>query len=220
MTVTAPPNDARTAQALDALQRANRIRLATASVKRDVRNGSLTLAEVATDRPEALCGMSLFTLLLELPGFGSQRLKYVGLRAVNAGINLAVTLGDASNRTLEWLVEEVTGDTDLELPAAEPNASAPPPSPVTPPPAPAGTEHAEIAQLAAALTAPPAQAVVEHPGWRGVALALDRLVLDHERAVRDESQPAERWAWADEHLHRDRALVMGSSPPVGEEPIG
>lgn len=53
--------------------------------------------------------------------------------------------------------------------------------------------------------------------WRAVALALDELVLDHERSVRDESLPPERWALADEHLHRERARLMrhahqGSAP--------
>jgi hypothetical protein len=46
--------------------------------------------------------------------------------------------------------------------------------------------------------------------WRAVALALDRLIREHERSVRDESLPAERWAWADERLHDARAQIMRS----------
>jgi hypothetical protein len=46
--------------------------------------------------------------------------------------------------------------------------------------------------------------------WRAVALALDRLISEHERTVRDESLPAERWAWADKRLHDARAQIMGS----------
>jgi hypothetical protein len=48
--------------------------------------------------------------------------------------------------------------------------------------------------------------------WRAVALRLDRLIREHERSVRDESLPAERWAWADERLHDARAEIMGSVP--------
>ena len=47
--------------------------------------------------------------------------------------------------------------------------------------------------------------------WRALALALDRLVREHERSVRDESLPAERWAWADERLHEARAQIMESA---------
>jgi hypothetical protein len=59
--------------------------------------------------------------------------------------------------------------------------------------------------------------IPEDGDWRAVAPALDELVLDHERSVRDESLPPERWALADEHLHRERARLMrhahqGSAP--------
>ena len=47
--------------------------------------------------------------------------------------------------------------------------------------------------------------------WRALALALDRLIREHERSVRDESLPAERWAWADERLHEARAQIMESA---------
>ena len=47
--------------------------------------------------------------------------------------------------------------------------------------------------------------------WRALALALDRLIREHERSVRDESLPAERWAWADERLHQARAQIMESA---------
>jgi hypothetical protein len=50
----------------------------------------------------------------------------------------------------------------------------------------------------------------EERDWRAVALGLDRLIREHELSVRDESLPAERWAWADERLHQARAAIMES----------
>jgi hypothetical protein len=55
---------------------------------------------------------------------------------------------------------------------------------------------------------PSAVAVDEGRDWRALALGLDRLIREHERSVRDESLPAERWAWADERLHEARAAIM------------
>ena len=57
---------------------------------------------------------------------------------------------------------------------------------------------------------PSAVAEDDQRDWRAVALSLDRLIREHERSVRDESLPAERWAWADERLHNARAALMGS----------
>jgi hypothetical protein len=54
-------------------------------------------------------------------------------------------------------------------------------------------------------------AVPEHGDWRALALALDELVLDHERSVRDESLPVDRWAFADERLHQERARLMSQA---------
>ena len=58
----------------------------------------------------------------------------------------------------------------------------------------------------------PPDAESEGCDWRAVALRLDRLIREHERSVRDESLPAERWAWADESLHTARAEIMGPRP--------
>lgn len=173
--------DARNVQALDALESANRNRLGKAAAKRALRNGSLTLAEVAASRPEPLRPMPLFSLLLELPGLGHSRLVKINQRAVTDRINLAVNLGGASPDMLDWLVTAVTGQLDFNTPDALTGAAA-------------------------------------ADGWRSVAQALDTLVLEHERSVLDESQPVERWAWADERLHRARAVVMGHAPAREEPP--
>ena len=144
-----------------------RARAEKASVRADLRSGALTLPEVVRVRPGALRPLALFALVLELPGFGCRRLERLNERAIADGVNLAVTLGGAPQRTLRWLAREI-----------------------------AGLDEATVA------------VVPEEGDWRALALALDDLVLDHERSVRDESLPAERWAMADERLHQERARLM------------
>lgn len=109
-TLTAPrKTDAREAQARRALRLANQTRIEKANVKRDLRDGTLTLPEVVAQRPEPLRSMPLFALVLELPGFGQWRLDKLGRAAAADGINLARTLGSASTHTLDWLVRTVNG---------------------------------------------------------------------------------------------------------------
>jgi hypothetical protein len=111
LTALSPVDDReRAAQARRALLDANRTRIQKASIKRDVREGMVTLAEIAAQRPASLRAMPLFALLLELPGFGCRRLDKLNRRAIADGINLARTLGDASASTLDWLVRTVDAD--------------------------------------------------------------------------------------------------------------
>jgi hypothetical protein len=145
-------------------------RLEKEHARRDLRRGVLTLPEVVRERPRALRPLALFALVLELPGFGCRRLDRLNQRAIADGVNLAVTLGEASVDTLEWLVHEIAGLDEMTV-------------------------------------AP----VPEDGDWRAVALALDELVLNHERSVRDESLPVDRWAYADERLHQARAQLMSQA---------
>ena len=149
---------------------AARGRLEKAHVRRALRSGALTLPQVVRERPGALRPLALFALVLELPGFGCRRLSRLNELAIADDINLAVTLGEASECTLEWLVRQ-------------------------------------IARLDDVTVAP----VPEEGDWRALALALDELVLEHERSVRDESLPVDRWAFADEHLHQGRARLMNQA---------
>jgi hypothetical protein len=148
----------------------SRGRLEKEHVRRDLRRGVLTLPDVARERPRALRPLALFALVLELPGFGCRRLDRLNQRAIADGVNLAVTLGEAPKRTLEWLVREI-----------------------------AGLDEVSVA------------AVPEDGDWRAVAIALDELVLVHERSVRDESLPVDRWAYADERLHQGRSRLMSQA---------
>jgi hypothetical protein len=154
----------------DAPPTAGRGRLEKAQVRRDLRSGALTLPQVVRERPGALRPLTLFALVLELPGFGCRRLSRLNGLAIADDINLAVTLGEASERALEWLVRQIASLDD-----------------VTVGPAP------------------------EEGDWRALAVALDELVLEHERSVRDESLPVDRWAFADERLHQGRARLMSQA---------
>jgi len=126
---TAPPavdvDDCdRTAQAMHALLDANRTRMEKANIKRKFREGTLTFAEIAAERPAPLRPAPLFVVLLELPGFGHRRLDRLNRRAIVDGINLARTLGDASASTLDWLVRAVDGQIDDNGPARGSSAAA------------------------------------------------------------------------------------------------
>ena len=60
-------------QRLMALDRANRIRLARADVKRELRNGTLTIADALID--ERARGLSVWVLLLSQPRWGEERCR-------------------------------------------------------------------------------------------------------------------------------------------------
>jgi hypothetical protein len=83
--------------------------------RRDLRNGTLTLAEIVATRPSGLCTTALFAIVLDLPGVGNRRLRLLNENALAAGINLAQTLGDATEETLRWLVEQITGQQDAAV---------------------------------------------------------------------------------------------------------
>ena len=176
-TLPALERDGQLGQRLGALALANRAKSDRAALKRDLRAGRLTFAEVAAQRPALLRDMPLFALLGELRGIRQRRVERLNRRAIAARINLARTLGEASTATLRWLLAELD---------SEPEDLEPAPEPSTP-------------------------ARSEGRDWQALALALDRLIGEHERSVRDESLPAERWAWADERLHQARAQIMESA---------
>ena len=176
-TLPALERDGQLGQRLGALALANRAKSDRAALKRDLRAGRLTFAEVAAQRPALLRDMPLFALLGELRGMRQRRVERLNRRAIVARVNLARTLGEASTATLRWLLAELD---------SEPEDLEPAPEPSTP-------------------------ARSERRDWQALALALDRLIGEHERSVRDESLPAERWACADERLHQARAQIMESA---------
>ena len=97
-----------TPQPMHALVVANERRTATALLKRRLRCGELTLAELVT-HPPAEAGQALtFEVLLWAPYFGRQRLRALNLRAVRRGhVNLATPLGQLTDRQRQWLASEI-----------------------------------------------------------------------------------------------------------------
>lgn len=176
------------AQNMAALGNANSLRSDKAKLRRQMRNGSITLARILEERPEPLRSTPLFTLVLDLPGFGQRRLEQLNRRALIDQVNLALTLAAASAHTLGWLLKEITGQVAAPVDAVVDDGEA----------------WEDIVRIP--------EPAVDDDDWRSVALALDTLVLEHERDVYDESLPVERWALADGQLHRSRALIMAHAP--------
>ncbi len=82
-------------QRLEALERANHIRLARAWVKRDLKRGDIDPAELFLDPPEEILNAKVFDLLLAAPGWGRDRIN----RAfAHARISPAKTVAGLSER--------------------------------------------------------------------------------------------------------------------------
>lgn len=79
------------------------IRSSKAEIKRRIRRSEITLRELLNDPPEVIHPVLLYDVLQWQPYFGKQRLRAVNAAAMKAGINLALDVGSASRRTLEWV---------------------------------------------------------------------------------------------------------------------
>ena len=60
-------------QRMDALQRANEIRIKRAKLKRDLKSGAVSIDQVLTDPPEWLLTAKVFDVLLAVPKCGRVR---------------------------------------------------------------------------------------------------------------------------------------------------
>lgn len=96
-------------QHLRALERANRVRLARAALKRSVGAGEVSVAEVITDPHWQVEGMSVSELLMSQRGWGRARCRRVLL-----------SLGVAENKRIGTLTERQRGALAGALP--EPDA--------------------------------------------------------------------------------------------------
>lgn len=88
-----------------ATERSAAKRRAKAEIRRAVRAGEMSLAEVLLDQPPCMTTVRLLDLLDLVPNLGPRVITTIGRRAVRDGINLAVPLGHASSRSRVWLVE-------------------------------------------------------------------------------------------------------------------
>lgn len=92
-------------QHLEALERANRIRLARAELKRDVAAGRRTVAAVLLDVPECAAGMTAYDLLRAQRQWGRSRtLRLLGLAAVRESRRV----GDLTDRQRETIAAWLT----------------------------------------------------------------------------------------------------------------
>lgn len=110
--VTTP---ARMPQHLEALQRANRVRIARAELKRSVRRGELTAAEVIRQRPWEAETMTVGELLQTQPRWGRKRASRFLMR-ISVGENR--TLVRLTARQQDLIASALEPRIDAELAAA------------------------------------------------------------------------------------------------------
>lgn len=72
--------------------------------RRDLRAGRVTPQHALTQRPAALAALPVVDVPRMARGIGPARLHQLGRDAAEAGVNLLVPLGRASEGTVGWLV--------------------------------------------------------------------------------------------------------------------
>lgn len=82
-----------TDQRLGALERANEIRSFRARLKRDVKEGRVSVVDVLRDPPDEVLSMRLADVLLMIPRAGTWKAQKI---MAEAGISQGVTVGDLS----------------------------------------------------------------------------------------------------------------------------
>lgn len=83
--------------------RSAEVRHDRATIRRDLRSGRRSLADVLAEHNACLDGVMLFTLMSWRRGWGRDALRKLGALAVREQINLAMTVGAAGARTIDWL---------------------------------------------------------------------------------------------------------------------
>ncbi|MCA1680161.1 MAG: hypothetical protein LC790_15795 [Actinobacteria bacterium] len=84
-------------------KRSSEVRQANKRVCHALADGRLTIADVMRDQPAELCDRALFEILLLARGVGRKRLHKLNTRAIEEGVNLALTLADADESTRRWV---------------------------------------------------------------------------------------------------------------------
>ena len=79
------------------------VRQATKQLRHTLASGQLTLTDVMADQPAGLADRTLFEILLMARGVGRTRLRELNDRAIDDGVNLALTLRDADPYTRRWV---------------------------------------------------------------------------------------------------------------------
>jgi hypothetical protein len=96
-------------------ERSTQVRQANKRVRHALANGQLTIADVMRDPPPELADRALFEILLLARGLGRTRLRELNERAIEEGVNLAVTLDLADESTRRWVAANALRSTRLAV---------------------------------------------------------------------------------------------------------
>jgi hypothetical protein len=88
-------------QRMDALQRANEIRMRRAQLKRDLKSGRRSIHELLSEPPEYLETAKVFDMLLAVPKYGRVKANKI---LVNCRIAPSKTIGGLSERQRRELI--------------------------------------------------------------------------------------------------------------------
>jgi hypothetical protein len=102
MDVVRPETDAALQQRMAALAKADRVRLARAQLKRDLKAGRVSICDVLADPPEWIETMPVLPLLLAVPKIGRVKATKMLQRG---GISATKTVGGVSMRTVGGMSE-------------------------------------------------------------------------------------------------------------------
>jgi hypothetical protein len=87
--------------------KSNQKRREIADMRRDLHTGRVSIGEVLRNPPACLEERLLFEVLLMGRQIGPEKLRIINIWAMREGVNLAVPLGRASERSREWLAGEL-----------------------------------------------------------------------------------------------------------------
>jgi len=96
-------------------ERSTQVRQAHKRVRHALADGRLTIADVMRDQPTELAERALFEILLLARGVGRKRLHELNTRAIEEGVNLALTLGSADESTRRWVAANALRSTPLAV---------------------------------------------------------------------------------------------------------
>jgi hypothetical protein len=89
-------------QRLDALERANKVRIQRAELKRDLKGGRISIHTLLLDPPEYIATAKVFDMLLAVPKYGRVKVNKV---LTQCRISPSKTIGGLSERQRDELVK-------------------------------------------------------------------------------------------------------------------
>jgi hypothetical protein len=102
-------------QATALAQRSTQVRRANNRVRQALADGRLTITDVMGEPPVELADRTLFEILLLTRGVGRKRLYKLNMRAIEDGVNLALTLARADECTRRWVAANALRSTRLAV---------------------------------------------------------------------------------------------------------